>query len=560
MSLSAKRSFSAAFPQTSLKEDDGENETETKRVPISTKPVAAFRSRSTSQGTESEGTSCFHSILQEDVRRHDEIDWKKLRGFITDCETCHEKCRIQEKFLPPNSKVIDCNNRRVVSMPSTEAYIALSYVWGSGRCASRDQSFQLNQDLPQVQDMPMVIEDSINATKRLGYSYLWVDQICIDQSDDVERQSQVENMDLIYENAAVTIISLFGDSAEAGLPGVSDVHRFTLPTSITTSGKHMESSQRTLAGYLERSVWATRGWTYQEAMLSRRRMFFTEAQVYFSCQQLLRSEANEEIANTDAPKYASYIPLLIPKLLSRVPRIAFGNCTAGFSLVEFYAFLSEYHGCRSLSRQSDTLIAFLGVLARCSFFSLWGIPILSAQSTPDMMQQQQPNAKILALGLNWRTSPSKLTADQSKRRPGFPTWSWTSVASEITYLISANPSGLMDSSYFYNLQTPKEPIPNAIECQARFWFGKGEHHDQPAFKTRAGTMAARIIPGNSQTIFFETEVLRLSKLDLQSLLRKGHVFDRQSASISKIHGIGHDGEDQQQITVHLDSLDQTCSP
>jgi Heterokaryon incompatibility protein (HET) len=497
-------------------------------------------------------TSRPHSAFEEDVRKHDTVDYKKLRGWVTDCESYHEKCRIQEKFLPPNSKVIDCNNRSVVRMPSTDAYVALSYVWGSGRSATREQFFQLDDHLPQEKDMPLLIEDAIKVVKHLGFSYLWVDQICINQSDDVERQSQIENMDMIYENAVVTIISLFGDSAEAGLPGVSEVRRITLPASNTASGKHVESSHPTLADYLERSTWATRCWTYQEAVLSRRRLFFTETQVYFSCQQLVRSEANEETVDTDAPKYASYIPLLIPKLLSRVPRIAIGNRTSGFSLVEFYAFLSEYHGCRSLTRQSDTLTAFLGVLARCSFYSLWGIPILSAQPTPDMMQQEQTSAKTLALGLNWRISPSKLTVDQLKRRPGFPTWSWTSVANQITYLISAKPSGLMDGLYFYDFETSKQQIPNAIECQARFWLEKGEHRRQPAFKTRKDTSPARIISEGSQTIFFETEVFRLSKLISQSLNGKGHVFDRQSASISKINGDGHDGEDQQQITVHLD--------
>ncbi|KAF2741726.1 hypothetical protein M011DRAFT_514204, partial [Sporormia fimetaria CBS 119925] len=34
---------------------------------------------------------------------------------------------------------------------------------------------------------------------------------------------------------------------------------------------------------IEGSRWAERGWTYQEVMLSRRRLIFTDTQVYFQC-------------------------------------------------------------------------------------------------------------------------------------------------------------------------------------------------------------------------------------------------------------------------------------
>ena len=500
------------------------------------------------------------SALQKQIAPHEKVDYGKLRGWITGCQTHHGKCRSGEKFLPPNLKFIDCNKRTVVQMTSTDEYVALSYVWGSNRPTTQQLSLKLGDDLPRCEDIPMVIEDAITAVKSLGYSYLWVDQICINQSDHADRQSQIPNMGLIYENAVVTIISLFGDSAQAGLPGVGDVSRITQPASNTPSGKRLKSSMPSLVYYLERSTWATRGWTYQEAILSRRCLFFTEAQVYFSCQRHVRSEAAEEVVDVDLPKYASYIPALIPKLLSRVPQTAFGDRTSGFgdrtsgfSLVEFYAFLSEYHGCRSLSDQSDTLKAFQGILARCSFYSLWGIPIFSAQLSPDTMQQQQHSAKILALGLNWRVSPSKVTVDQAKRRSGFPTWSWTSVANEVTYLISADTSGLMDDSYFYNLETSQQRIENAIECQVRIVPDKKEHFHS-VLRTRQDSSSSRIIPENFQQISFETEVFRSPRLKSLFLSEEGlrRVFDRQSMSIPKTHGDHRDEEGQQQITLHLD--------
>lgn len=51
------------------------------------------------------------------------------------------------------------------------------------------------------------------------------------------------------------------------------------------------SSLPTLSLVLGGSVWATRGWTYQEAFLSRRCLFFTEMQVHLLCKAMKCCEA-----------------------------------------------------------------------------------------------------------------------------------------------------------------------------------------------------------------------------------------------------------------------------
>ncbi len=33
-------------------------------------------------------------------------------------------------------------------------------------------------------------------------------------------------------------------------------------------------------------MWSSRAWTYQEGLLSRRRLLFTESQVYFQCMEM----------------------------------------------------------------------------------------------------------------------------------------------------------------------------------------------------------------------------------------------------------------------------------
>lgn len=49
-----------------------------------------------------------------------------------------------------------------------------------------------------------------------------MDSLCIVQDDDPNtKQAMISSMDIVYDNALMTIIAASGDNANAGLPGVS---------------------------------------------------------------------------------------------------------------------------------------------------------------------------------------------------------------------------------------------------------------------------------------------------------------------------------------------------
>jgi hypothetical protein len=58
--------------------------------------------------------------------------------------------------------------------------------------------------------------------RELGKRYLWVDQYCIDQTDEVAKSRQIRHMDRVYEGAYATIVAGAGPDAEFGLPGVTE--------------------------------------------------------------------------------------------------------------------------------------------------------------------------------------------------------------------------------------------------------------------------------------------------------------------------------------------------
>ena len=128
-----------------------------------------------------------------------------------------------------------------------------------------EDSFSFDEASPTVQD-------AVRVVRNLGRRYLWVDKYCINQNEKAEQQMMLRNMDLIYEHAEVTIVAMSGENDEAGLPGVCGRARTPQPQFRTTRG-YLISSCPTISQLFQTSKWATRGWTHQEARLSRRCLF-----------------------------------------------------------------------------------------------------------------------------------------------------------------------------------------------------------------------------------------------------------------------------------------------
>jgi hypothetical protein len=89
-------------------------------------------------------------------------------------------------------------------------------------------------------------------------------------------------MNDIYESAVAIIFVLAREDASYSLPGVNDKSRKKQPMA-KVSCMELASGLSRLPVILAKSKWATRGWTYQEAVLSRRYIFFTDHQGYFVC-------------------------------------------------------------------------------------------------------------------------------------------------------------------------------------------------------------------------------------------------------------------------------------
>lgn len=235
-------------------------------------------------------------------------------------------------------------------------------------------------------------------TTVLGFAYRWIDRYCIPQDEPKEKNRQIQNKDLIYTQAEITITAACSDDATIGLAGVSS-NRGLPQTYAQIDMNVFATLDDRFSRQILNSKWNSRGWTYQEALLSRRKLIFSNSLVYFQCRR------GSFIESLDSP----------PEWNSDIFRHPlFSGCPATGRTSEIWDLIGDYTQ-RQLSYESDTLNAIQGIVHRFStefpsFEHAWGVPLVPTNRT---------NSDLFVEGLCW--CPGTVGA----RRKDFPSWSWT---------------------------------------------------------------------------------------------------------------------------------------
>ncbi|KAF7955677.1 hypothetical protein EAE96_004603 [Botrytis aclada] len=351
------------------------------------------------------------------------IDFAILQSWIESCRGKHQQesslARPSTVKVPP-LQVINVETRQLESAKERVQHVALSYVWGHQQSTASSDRLPPVHDHELAHELPATIEDAITVTMRLGFKYLWVDRYCVPQGNDrfKEKHDQISWMDQIYYGAELTIIAAAGKDANSGLPGIGSTKRvqqlsatignYTLTTNMTTPRRIINSSIR-----------ATRAWTYQDAMFSRRRLVFTEEQAYFECQKMsCRETVNFEC---DIENYN-----------------VFQETPLGMFPWSILNHISEYSK-REMTYSVDALNVLLGVFRvfrqqENAVHHLWGIPVI-----PPTCKHQNKDVKMhetleqgFVVSLTWEPNAP------GARRPGFPNWSWAGWTCSVSPNISVD--------------------------------------------------------------------------------------------------------------------------
>ncbi|KAI0126169.1 heterokaryon incompatibility protein-domain-containing protein [Xylariales sp. AK1849] len=204
------------------------------------------------------------------------IDYKLPKAWISFCFHNHVTVckRPSSDVHLAGFQVIDCSHDppKIERHSMQVEYVALSYVWNS------------SPDPPGA--MTEVILDAIEATRRLGFRYLWVDRFCVNEQNQREKLHVIANMDRIYQHAELTIVAAC--DTYNGLPGVHRPDAYVprgrgTPVKFTKGNLTLAPCLPDPAEAIRKSAWSSRGWTFQESLLSRRLLVFTSQQLYWNC-------------------------------------------------------------------------------------------------------------------------------------------------------------------------------------------------------------------------------------------------------------------------------------
>ncbi|KAM0440765.1 hypothetical protein ACHAPT_000066 [Fusarium lateritium] len=348
---------------------------------------------------------------------------------------------------------------QVMPAPEDVPYLAFSYVWGFPQEAITmgAPASDGSRSIGGIASLPATIADAISVTVKLGFRYLWVDRYCIDQYDKAIRDHQTAQMDSIYNNAELTIIAAAGGDAQYGLPGVGSRPRSTQQI-VKVGNMEIVPTMRHPHAAIQSSRWSKRAWTFQEGVLSRRRLVFTDDQMYFECGAMnchesvtnmpergddwSDTEYCEQIECSLDQLHVSYNfelnSTLRPGILGWDDKQRFGQPDREDLHANFVRFLEmvKIYSARELSSTFDALRAFDGVANKFEVLTdrvnqLWGIPFYG--------DEERLLEETFVAGLAWHHTErgSHEDEDEEANLPSpryiFPSWSWMGWNGEVEY-------------------------------------------------------------------------------------------------------------------------------
>jgi len=317
------------------------------------------------------------------------ITFQKIARWIQDCGETHPNCR--DHPSQPAESEMRCLPTRIVRVGSTnrnphlhisetqqnDRYVALSHCWGEiPQIRTLKANIEQYKEEIIVESLSKTFQDALYVTRRLGIDYIWIDSLCIVQDDQDDWLRESERMGSIYANAYITLAATSAADGNGGLDSVRPSFnwvKFPCHGSDETQGyMWFTDASWTFKTDLDEAPLNTRGWVFQEKILSQRIIHFASSQVYWECRQrFFGEEYDNEVgyvggalkpsrfwAILNAISHLETSPFEPEEVLYEVewPNLSM----AGF--YEAWRSFVGYYSTRNFTKKSDRLIALLGVI------------------------------------------------------------------------------------------------------------------------------------------------------------------------------------------------------
>lgn len=200
--------------------------------------------------------------------------------------------------------------------PVKKRYVCLSHCWGQEQpLITTSRTLQSHMKEISWESIPATFQDAIRISKKIGIQYIWIDSLCIIQDSVKDWETESSKMADIYRNSYVTIAGASSKDSRAGLHLNTPRQAGPMLTGTTSSGKpysirvqysilpfsridkytpkdgiqHPISPttgvRDDIGGAFGAFPLLTRGWVFQERLLSPRFLQFGKDELLWDCKE-----------------------------------------------------------------------------------------------------------------------------------------------------------------------------------------------------------------------------------------------------------------------------------
>lgn len=232
----------------------------------------------------------------------------QISAWIRECSLHHKHChpaRIPTEKNQGSARFLavgETNSPDINLCPTstldltTTTYMTLSHCWGK-LVPHRLLQENVSQFLGGIRmsNLPKTFRKVVEATRRLGIEFIWIDSLCIVQDSKEDWTIESRKMHQIYKNSFLNLAAAVSEDANGGL----FYARFPLsitPCAIeqgTKTKRRAETQYHNEIGYneIKKVPLLNRGWVLQEWLLAPRTLICGKQELHWKCEQVLAHEA-----------------------------------------------------------------------------------------------------------------------------------------------------------------------------------------------------------------------------------------------------------------------------
>lgn len=266
-----------------------------------------------------------------------DVCFNHVTSWLENCISSHSLCQRTHDSRPLPTRVINVGSAEgqepylYESRGQTGQYVALSYCWGDSKTNKllKTTSDNLEEHKRHINfaSLPQTLKDALTITRRLNIQYIWIDALCIIQGDADDWARESSKMCEVYSNAYLTIACNSSPGSSHGI-----FHKQSYSAAVEIPYRDTTIAVRKILAQ-EHNNYMTlmrhtdtipepincRAWTFQEALLSNRIIYYTDKELKWECNEWRYCECEHGSANIETNDDMTSRFLRRPHLFETLP-------------------------------------------------------------------------------------------------------------------------------------------------------------------------------------------------------------------------------------------------